>query len=216
MKKVMQNKSLLHRLIALTMAVVMTLTLVAIDSHFHLFAEEEDTQTIDVTAIVKGDKADMVYGFKDFDKAIKFKIKSDKVDGIDSSKLGVAVYKGATADDKIATATDAAGKLVTFDNVYELKNDTAVQKIAIYYYTGTDESGDFELLGTIKVAVDKQAPTISVEADDNYNLHNKVSDGYYLLNLTSSDADRTFVIDVKDTTDAAEENATGIDYVEYS
>ena len=37
MKKVMQNKSLLHRLIALTMAVVMTLTLVAIDSHFHLF-----------------------------------------------------------------------------------------------------------------------------------------------------------------------------------
>ena len=34
MKKVMQNKSLLHRLIALTMAVVMTLTLVAIDSHF--------------------------------------------------------------------------------------------------------------------------------------------------------------------------------------
>ena len=29
MKKVMQNKSLLHRLIALTMAVVMTLTLVA-------------------------------------------------------------------------------------------------------------------------------------------------------------------------------------------
>ena len=41
MKKVMQNKSLLHRLIALTMAVVMTLTLVAIDSHFHLFAEEE-------------------------------------------------------------------------------------------------------------------------------------------------------------------------------
>lgn len=164
MKKVMQNKSLLHRLIALTMAVVMTLTLVAIDSHFHLFAEEEDTQTIDVTAIVKGDKADMVYGFKDFDKAIKFKIKSDKVDGIDSSKLGVAVYKGATADDKIATATDAAGKLVTFDNVYELKNDTAVQKIAIYYYTGTDESGDFELLGTIKVAVDKQAPTISVEA----------------------------------------------------
>lgn len=167
MKKVMQNKSLLHRLIALTMAVVMTLTLVAIDSHFHLFAEEEDIQTIDVTAIVKGDKADMVYGFKDFDKAIKFKIKSDKVDGIDSSKLGVAVYKGATADDKIATATDAAGKLVTFDNVYELKNDTAVQKIAIYYYTGTDESGDFELLGTIKVAVDKQAPTISVEADDN-------------------------------------------------
>ena len=93
MKKVMQNKSLLHRLIALTMAVVMTLTLVAIDSHFHLFAEEEDTQTIDVTAIVKGDKADMVYGFKDFDKAIKFKIKSDKVDGIDSSKLGVAVTK---------------------------------------------------------------------------------------------------------------------------
>ena len=73
MKKVMQNKSLLHRLIALTMAVVMTLTLVAIDSHFHLFAEEEDIQTIDVTAIVKGDKADMVYGFKDFDKAIKFK-----------------------------------------------------------------------------------------------------------------------------------------------
>ena len=216
MKKVMQNKSLLHRLIALTMAVVMTLTLVAIDSHFHLFAEEEDIQTIDVTAIVKGDKADMGYGFKDFDKAIKFKIKSDKVDGIDSSKLGVAVYKGATADDKIATATDAAGKLVTFDNVYELKNDTAVQKIAIYYYTGTDESGDFELLGTIKVAVDKQAPTISVEADDNYNLHNKVSDGYYLLNLTSSDADRTFVIDAKDTTDAAEENATGIDYVEYS
>ena len=44
MKKVMQNKSLLHRLIALTMAVVMTLTLVAIDSHFHLFAEEEDTK----------------------------------------------------------------------------------------------------------------------------------------------------------------------------
>ncbi len=43
-----------------------------------------------------------------------------------------------------------------------------------------------------------------------------MSDGYYLLNLTSSDADRTFVIDAKDTTDAAEENATGIDYVEYS
>ena len=92
----------------------------------------DSTQTIDVTAIVKGDKADMVYGFKDFDKAIKFKIKSDKVDGIDSSKLGVAVYKGATADDKIATATDAAGKLVTFDNVYELKNDTAVQLSLIH------------------------------------------------------------------------------------
>ena len=60
----------------------------------------------------------------------------------------------------------------------------------------------------------KQAPTISVEADDNYNLHNKVSAGYYLLNLTSRDADRTFVIDAKDTTDAEEENDTGIDYVE--
>lgn len=50
---------MLHRMIALVMAVVMTLTLVAIDSHFHLFADEaevaaNEVDTIDVTNVLKG------------------------------------------------------------------------------------------------------------------------------------------------------------------
>ena len=59
MKNITKNNSMLHRMIALVMAVVMTLTLVAIDSHFHLFADEaevaaNDVDTIDVTNVLKG------------------------------------------------------------------------------------------------------------------------------------------------------------------
>lgn len=54
MKKILHNKSLLHRLIALVMSVVMVLTLVAIDSKVHLFAEEE-IKTVDITDLLKGD-----------------------------------------------------------------------------------------------------------------------------------------------------------------
>ena len=59
MKNITKNNSMLHRMIALVMAVVMTLTLVAIDSHFHLFADEaevaaNDVDTIDVTNVLNG------------------------------------------------------------------------------------------------------------------------------------------------------------------
>ena len=59
MKNISKNNSMLHRMIALVMAVVMTLTLVAIDSHFHLFADEaevaaNEVDTIDVTNVLKG------------------------------------------------------------------------------------------------------------------------------------------------------------------
>lgn len=59
MKNITKNNSMLHRMIALVMAVVMTLTLVAIDSHFHLFADEaevaaNEVYTIDVTNVLKG------------------------------------------------------------------------------------------------------------------------------------------------------------------
>lgn len=59
MKNITKNNSMLHRMIALVMAVVMTLTLVAIDSHFHLFADEaevaaNEVDTIDVTNVLKG------------------------------------------------------------------------------------------------------------------------------------------------------------------
>lgn len=59
MKNITKNNSMLHRMIALVMAVVMTLTLVAIDSHFHLFADEaevaaNEVDTIDLTNVLKG------------------------------------------------------------------------------------------------------------------------------------------------------------------
>lgn len=59
MKNITKNNSMLHRMIALVMAVVMTLTLVAIDSHFHLFADEaevaaNEVDMIDVTNVLKG------------------------------------------------------------------------------------------------------------------------------------------------------------------
>lgn len=59
MKNITKNNSMLHRMVALVMAVVMTLTLVAIDSHFHLFADEaevaaNEVDTIDVTNVLKG------------------------------------------------------------------------------------------------------------------------------------------------------------------
>lgn len=50
---------MLHRLIALVMSVVMVLTLVAIDSKVHLFAEEE-IKTVDITDLLKGDETDML------------------------------------------------------------------------------------------------------------------------------------------------------------
>ena len=59
MKKILHNKSLLHRLIALVMSVVMVLTLVAIDSKVHLFAEEE-IKTVDITDLLKGDETDIL------------------------------------------------------------------------------------------------------------------------------------------------------------
>ena len=64
MKKILHNKSLLHRLIALVMSVVMVLTLVAIDSKVHLFAEEE-IKTVDITDLLKGDETDMLFGSKE-------------------------------------------------------------------------------------------------------------------------------------------------------
>ena len=105
MERVFHNKSFLHRFIAVVMAVVMVLTLVAIDSHVHLFAEE-DIKTIDITDLLKGDDENAVSGFS---ALTKFKLKSDKVDGIDLAKVMYKEYTGEPSE-ILGTPTDVRNR----------------------------------------------------------------------------------------------------------
>lgn len=210
MERVLHNKSFLHRMIALVMAVVMALTLVAIDSHFHLFAEE-DIETINITDMIKGDTAEMVSGFP---AATKFKLICDSVEGKDNSKI---MYKEYTGDpvDKLGTATDAA-KYSRLGNEEELKAKPGVIRYAFYYpvILNGKETGYYDLIGTLRVSVDGGKPVV----DNNYTLRNAddrliQKDGYYILD-TYSESTTVPAFEVSASDDDSDK-ATGVDRVVY-
>ena len=210
MERVFHNKSFLHRFIAVVMAVVMVLTLVAIDSHVHLFAEE-DIKTIDITDLLKGDDENAVSGFS---ALTKFKLKSDKVDGIDLAKVMYKEYTGEPSE-ILGTPTDVT-KYNKIGAEEELAHKDKNLKYAFYYptYNDKDELQGYQLIGTIRVSYDDKQPEIGSAFDlvaGNDRLIEK--DGYYILNLVKEgEAAVTpkFEIKAKDTDD---ENATGIDKV---
>lgn len=210
MKKILHNKSLLHRLIALVMSVVMVLTLVAIDSKVHLFAEEE-IKTVDITDLLKGDETDMLFGSKEI---TKYKFASKPVDDVDLSKI---VYKSYTDDDpeeKLPTSTDVT-KYNSIGTEEAFTNDNKVSKYAFYYveYNDDGEIENIKFMGKLRAVYDNKNPEIeSVELTSNSG-NMIVKDGYYLLDVTEDGvALPQFTITVDDGT---EETDTGVAKVVY-
>ena len=129
MKQLLQNKSILHRFIAMAMSVVMILTLVAIDSKVHLFAEEEQAaKTIDITDVLKNNDTDKMVGF---DKLVKFKFTSKVIEGIEPDKIMYKTYTGDNPDEKLPTSTDVT-KYNNLGTDEELTNDHKALKYGIY------------------------------------------------------------------------------------
>lgn len=215
MKKLLQNKSMLHRFIAMAMSVVMILTLVAIDSKVHLFAEEEQAaKTIDITDVLKNDDADKMVGF---DKLVKFKFTSKTIEGIEPDKIMYKTYTGDNPDEKLPTSTDVT-KYNNLGTDEELTNDHKALKYGFYYPVLNDESeiDHYQLINTFKVVCDEKKPDItSVESSSDRLIKR---DEYYVLNIAKKgDAAAKFEIIANDGENEADsaETATGIDKVVY-
>ena len=210
MKKILHNKSLLHRLIALVMSVVMVLTLVAIDSKVHLFAEEE-IKTVDITDLLKGDETDMLFGSKEI---TKYKFASKPVDDVDLSKIVYKSYTGDDPEEKLPTSTDVT-KYNSIGTEEAFTNDNKVSKYAFYYveYNDDGEIENIKLMGKLRAVYDNKNPEIeSVELTSNSG-NMIVKDGYYLLDVTEDgEALPQFTITVDDGT---EETDTGVAKVVY-
>ena len=215
MKKLLQNKSILHRFIAMAMSVVMILTLVAIDSKVHLFAEEEQAaKTIDITDVLKNDDADKMVGF---DKLVKFKFTSKTIEGIEPDKIMYKTYTGDNPDEKLPTSTDVT-KYNNLGTDEELTNDHKALKYGFYYPVLNDKSeiDHYQLINTFKVVCDEKKPDItSVESSSDRLIKR---DEYYVLNIAKKgDAAAKFEIIANDGENEADsaETATGIDKVVY-
>ena len=215
MKKLLQNKSMLHRFIAMAMSVVMILTLVAIDSKVHLFAEEEQAaKTIDITDVLKNDDTDKMVGF---DKLVKFKFTSKTIEGIEPDKIMYKTYTGDNPDEKLPTSTDVT-KYNNLGTDEELTNDHKALKYGFYYPVLNDKSeiDHYQLINTFKVVCDEKKPDItSVESSSDRLIKR---DGYYVLNIAKKgDAAAKFEIIANDGENEADsaETATGIDKVVY-
>lgn len=212
MERVLHSKSFVHRLIALVMAVVMVLTLVAIDSKVHLFAEE-DVKTIDVTDLLKGEEESAVSGFSEL---TRFKFVSGGIEGVDLNKVMYKEYTGDSPADILGTSTDVTkyNKIGTEEN---LDSKNANMKYAFYYPISKDgkDTGFFELLGIMRVTYDDKKPEVGNEFELIAGEDRLIrKDGYYLLNIEKDgEAAPKFAISAKDTDD---ENATGLDRVVYS
>ena len=215
MKKLLQNKSILHRFIAMAMSVVMILTLVAIDSKVHLFAEEEQAaKTIDITDVLKNDDTDKMVGF---DKLVKFKFTSKTIEGIEPDKIMYKTYTGDNPDEKLPTSTDVT-KYNNLGTDEELTNDHKALKYGFYYPVLNDKSeiDHYQLINTFKVVCDEKKPDItSVESSSDRLIKR---DEYYVLNIAKKgDAAAKFEIIANDGENEADsaETATGIDKVVY-
>lgn len=219
MKRIIKNKSVLHRMIALVMSVVMILTLVAIDSHFSLSAEEPTPVTkvnLKVTSLFKGECEE--------DKEVlgltspgEFQFVSDAIEGFDfTNDVKYIEYTGGTPANKVNTPTDADGykKLYTTE---VFGADDIVKKYAFYKKKNNVNSEKYNLIGTVSVVIDNTAPDItSVVVDGNSKEFSQKTD-YYVLNGMSSGKVtlKVWAEDVKPT-DALEEannNVTGIDRI---
>ena len=210
MKKILQNKSLLHRLIALVMSVVMVLTLVAIDSKVHLFAKEE-IKTVDITDLLKGDETDMLFGSKEI---TKFKLASKPVDDLDLSKIVYKSYTGDDPEEKLPTSTDVT-KYNSIGTEEAFTKDNKVLKYAFYYveYNDDGEIENIRFMGKLRAVYDNKNPEIeSVELTSNSG--NMIAkEGYYLLDVTEDGvALPQFTITADDGT---EETDTGVAKVVY-
>ena len=215
MKKLLQNKSILRRFIAMAMSVVMILTLVAIDSKVHLFAEEEKAaKTIDITDVLKNDDADKMVGF---DKLVKFKFTSKAIEGIEPDKIMYNTYTGDNPDEKLPTSTDVT-KYNNLGTDEELTNDHKTLKYGFYYPVLNDKSeiDHYQLINTFKVVCDEKKPDItSVESSSDRLIKR---DEYYILNIAKKgDVAAKFEIIANDGENEADsaETATGIDKVVY-
>ena len=210
MKKILHNKSLLHRLIALVMSVVMVLTLVAIDSKVHLFAEEE-IKTVDITDLLKGDETDMLFGSKEI---TKYKFASKPVDDVDLSKIVYKSYTGDDPEEKLPTSTDVT-KYNSIGTEEAFTNDNKVSKYAFYYVEYNDDGKieNIKFMGKLRAVYDNKNPEIeSVELTSNSG-NMIVKDGYYLLDVTEDGvALPQFTITADDGT---EEMDTGVAKVVY-
>lgn len=214
MKRIIKDNSVLHRMIALVMSVVMILTLVAIDSHFSLSAEEPTPKSlpvkeIDIAELIKNksEKDNNEERYYSEEVNVKFTLNNTT----DNIKKEDVLYM--FCDDSVSTTTDPE-KYIKLDIEEELKDITKPNKYAFYYAVYDEEDNkteQYKLIGTITVYIDKDAPSVdSVTVIGNKNKV-RPKTGYYLLNgLNIADKAK---IEIK-VSDAPGETASGIDKVE--
>lgn len=221
MKRIIKDNSVLHRMIALVMSVVMILTLVAIDSHFSLSAEEPapdpvlPVKEIDIAGLIENktkenNNEDWYYNEE---VNVKFTLKNTT----ENIKKEDVLYMFCDEDvpDSLSTPTDPA-KYIKLDTEAEeeLKDITKPNKYAFYYALydkKNNKTEQYKLIGTITVGIDKGAPnvTASVHGEDS-EVKDKTT--YYALNCLSEGKARV-LISVSDDPTAL---STGIDKVVYS
>lgn len=218
MKRIIKNKSVLHRMIALVMSVVMILTLVAIDSHFSLSAEEPTPKSlpvkeIDIAELIKNksEKDNNEDWYYSEEVNVKFTLNNTT----DNIKKEDVLYMFCDGDvlDSLSTPTDTT-KCIKLEKEEVLNNIAKPNKYAFYYAVYDEEDNkteQYKLIGTITVYIDKDAPSVdSVTVIGNKNKV-RPKTGYYLLNgLNTADKAK---IEIK-VSDAPGETASGIDKVE--
>lgn len=208
MKKIMQNKSVLHRLIACVMAAVMLLTMVAVDSHFHLFAEEDQgdesqSAEVDITGMIDGTDTDIS---EDFDAPITYRLSyKGESETVDTAYIYAVEYTEKTPAKSINAETP-------FTDAYDVdRTCDDVQHVAVYYYDA--DAKKYGLKGTVYIHTkDIDAPVIdAVIASDSLETISG-EDGSYLkrkggkasFSIEASDGDKanaTGVATVKCSTD---------------
>lgn len=194
MKGVSQKKSKLHRFIALAMAVVMVLTLVAVDSKFNLFAEDDadKVQEIDITEFLCSNQefgkktGELAAGAKKirftFDKS---KVADVEIDGkpVTADDVKYLVYTGDSAPDAkdLATKTDE-DKTIALDKSVELTDENGKETKIAFYYGKKDNLSEYVLIGTTDVLYDDVKPEITEVSVSEKDGSIVKGEGYYLVN----------------------------------
>lgn len=228
MKGMTHNKTVLHRFIAFVMAIVMVLTLVAVDSHFNLFADEdgandENTEIVDITEMLTSDKDSAedndiyVVTEKEY---IKFTVDSEKA-GVSADDLRYEKNDEVTATpadasklknlDTAIAVTDENGGTVNV-NIYR-KKTSGNKSIRKAPSKGSGNGDDYDYLGKLAVSDDTTPPEIGTvevvaKADSSLNVIEK--DGTYIVASGKAELKAT----VKDAgTDG--DDAVGLSKVEF-
>lgn len=190
MKRIMHSKSILHRMTALAMTVVMVLTLVVADSNFHLFAEGEEAtyEEIDISDFFKDGSDSTGESVKEISKwtnkdGVQLVLKSEESSGaseVSADDVRYMSYTPGVASDTNApaTSTDSAS-LKIIDNKVKWESGSSIMCLAVYMKSSSSEPAPglasstngntdtatetYTLVGKVTVSLDNVNPTVTAD-----------------------------------------------------